>query len=277
MKLQKDNKQNLHLFSFNEQGLAALLLIKKLESYYNEKYALSLIKSGKTELNINCYIAGGSAVNFYTGNRGTGDLDFELDKRIELPRLELNFRKNDELLLPKLYIDVNYNPTLGLLYGDYKNDAVFLDVFNEDSIIDLNNANIIKIRPYVFSTEDLIISKLSRWASNDRDDAKELIQLGLVNQDVLEEKIEDALIDYIGLDTFLRYNIKELKDYFLLSKKSLSNDKSNIIISQAIYDEVELQNIFKPQFLNELYVKRYNQNLNCKLQNEFSSVKIENP
>jgi hypothetical protein len=277
MKLQKDNKQNLHLFSFNEQGLAALLLIKKLESYYNEKYALSLIKSGKTELNINCYIAGGSAVNFYTGNRGTGDLDFELDKRIELPRLELNFRKNDELLLPKLYIDVNYNPTLGLLYGDYKNDAVFLDVFNEDSIIDLNNANIIKIRPYVFSPEDLIISKLSRWASNDRDDVKELIQLGLVNQDVLEEKIEDALIDYIGLDTFLRYNIKELKDYFLLPKKSLSNDKSNIIISQAIYDEVELQNIFKPQFLNELYVKRYNQNLNCKLQNEFSSVKIENP
>ena len=277
MKLQKDNKQNLHLFSFNEQGLAALLLIKKLESYYNEKYALSLIKSGKTELNINCYIAGGSAVNFYTGNRGTGDLDFELDKRIELPRLELNFRKNDELLLPKLYIDVNYNPTLGLLYGDYKNDAVFLDVFNEDSIIDLNNANIIKIRHYVFSPEDLIISKLSRWASNDRDDVKELIQLGLVNQDVLEEKIEDALIDYIGLDTFLRYNIKELKDYFLLPKKSLSNDKSNIIISQAIYDEVELQNIFKPQFLNELYVKRYNQNLNCKLQNEFSSVKIENP
>lgn len=58
---------------------------------------------------------------------------------------------------------------------------------------------------------------------------------------------------------------------------SLSNDKSNIIISQAIYDEVELQNISKPQFLNELYVKRYNQNLNCKLQNEFSSVKIENP
>ena len=46
---------------------------------------------------------------------------------------------------------------------------------------------------------------------------------------------------------------------------SLSNDKSNIIISQAIYDEVELQNISKPQFLN------------CKLQNEFSSVKIENP
>lgn len=279
MKLQKDNKQNLHLFSFNEQGLAALLLIKKLESYYNEKYALSLIKSGKTELNINCYIAGGSAVNFYTGNRGTGDLDFELDKRIELPRLELNFRKNDELLLPKLYIDVNYNPTLGLLYGErsYKDDALFLDVFNEDSIIDLNNANIIKIRPYVFLPEDLIISKLSRWASNDRDDAKELIQLGLVNQDVLEEKIEDALIDYIGLDTFLRYNIKELNDYFLLPKRSLSNDKRNLIISQAIYDEVELQNIFKPQFLNELYVKRYSQNSDYKLQNEFSSIKIKNP
>lgn len=227
-------------------------------------------------MDINCYIAGGSAVNFYTGNRETSDLDFELDKRIELPRLELNFRKNDELLLPKLYIDVNYNPTLVLLYGDYKDDALFLDVFNEDSITNFDNPNIIKIRPYVFSPEDLIISKLSQCASNDRDDAKELIQLGLVNQDVLEEKIEDALIDYIGLDTFLRYNIKELKDYFLLPKKSLSNDKSNIIISQAIYDEVELQNIFKPQFLNELYVKRYSQNSDYKLQNEFSSIKIKN-
>ena len=160
MKLQND--KILRLFSFNEQGLAALLLIKKLESYYNEKYGLDILKSGKSELIINCYIAGGSAVNFYIGNRGTSDLYFELDKRIELPELELNFRKNDELLLPKLYIDVNYSPTLGLLYdersykddalfldGSYKDDALFLDVFNDDTITNFDNPNIIKIRPFV--------------------------------------------------------------------------------------------------------------------------------
>ena len=236
MKLQNDKKQNLRLFSFNEQGLAALLLIKKLESYYNEKYGLDILKSGKSELIINCYIAGGSAVNFYTGNRGTGDLDFELDKRIELPRLEINFRKNDELLLPKLYIDVNYNPTLGLLYGErsYKDDALFLDVFNDDTITNFDNPNIIKIRPYVFSPEDLIISKLSRWASNDRNDAKELIQLELVDQDVLEEKIEDALIDYIGLDTFLCYNIKELKDYFFYLRRACQMTKV-ILLFHKLY------------------------------------------
>jgi hypothetical protein len=145
---------------FNEQSLAALLLIKKLENYYNEKYGLDILKSGKSELIINCYIAGGSAVNFYTGNRGTGDLDFELD-----------FQKDNVTLLQKLFIDVNYNPTLGLLNGDYKDDAIYLDVFNEN----YQDEHVVTIKPFVFSPEErsLIISKLSRWAKNDRDDAKE--------------------------------------------------------------------------------------------------------
>lgn len=168
-----NNYQNISNSSivFNEQSLAALLLIKKLENYYNEKYGLDILKSGKSELIINCYIAGGSAVNFYTGNRGTGDLDFELDKRIELPKLELDFQKDNVTLLQKLFIDVNYNPTLELLNGDYKDDAIYLDVFNEN----YQDGHVVTIKPFVFSPEErsLIISKLSRWAKNDRDDAKE--------------------------------------------------------------------------------------------------------
>lgn len=253
---------------FNEQSLAALLLIKKLENYYNEKYGLDILKSGKSELIINCYIAGGSAVNFYTGNRGTGDLDFELDKRIELPKLELDFQKDNVTLLQKLFIDVNYNPTLGLLNGDYKDDAIYLDVFNEN----YQDGHVVTIKPFVFSPEDLIISKLSRWAKNDRDDARELVRLGLVNQDVLEEKIEDALIDYIGLNTFLRYNIKELYDYFNLPKIDFSNDRKELIISQIIYDEIELRNIFKQDFLNKLHLE--NHNFNFSYQNIKPDFKI---
>ena len=120
---------------------------------------------------------------------------------------------------------------MGLLYGErsYKDDALFLDVFNDDSITNFDNPNIIKIRPYVFSPEDLIISKLFRWASNDRNDAKELIQLELVDQDIWEEKIEDALIDYICLDTFLRYNIKELKDYFFYLRRACQMTKATLL------------------------------------------------
>ena len=236
---------------FNEQSLAALLLIKKLENYYNEKYGLDILKSGKSELIINCYIAGGSAVNFYTGNRGTGDLDFELDKRIELPKLELDFQKDNVTLLQKLFID-----------------AIYLDVFNEN----YQDGHVVTIKPFVFSPEDLVISKLSRWAKNDRNDARELVRLGLVNQDVLEEKIEDALIDYIGLNTFLRYNIKELYDYFNLPKIDFSNDRKELIISQIIYDEIELRNIFKQDFLNKLHLE--NHNFNFSYQNIKPDFKI---
>ena len=137
---------------FNEQSLAALLLIKKLENYYNEKYGLDILKSGKSELIINCYIAGGSAVNFYTGNRGTGDLDFELDKRIELPKLELDFQKDNVTLLQKLFIDVNYNPTLGLLNGDYKDDAIYLNVFNEN----YQDGHVVTIKPFVFHQKSVV-------------------------------------------------------------------------------------------------------------------------
>lgn len=152
--------------------------------------------------------------------------------------------------------------------GDYREHSIYLDVFNEN----YQDGHVVTIKPFVFSPEDLIISKLSRWAKNDRDDARELVRLGLVNQDVLEEKIEDALIDYIGLNTFLRYHIKELYDYFNLPKIDFSNDRKELIISQIVYDEIELRNIFKQDFLNKLHLE--NNNFNFAHQNIKPDFKI---
>lgn len=257
---------------YNEQSVAALILLNKLEKYYNEKYSLELMNQNKDELIINCYLAGGACVNFYTGSRGTADLDFELDKRIEIPLVKFDLENNFEKKLPALYIDTNYTASFGLLYGNYQEDAVFLDVYNEDRIFSESYPHLIKIRPHLFSPEDLIISKLSRWEKTDREDAKELVQHGLVDRYVLEEKINDALIDYIGLDTFLNYNIKELYDYFLLPEKNYANEKRNLIISNEIYDEEFYKNLFKPEFIKQLDIvksktlgNQFNTQFNFKL------------
>lgn len=177
---------------YNNQSLAALKLLNEIEQVYN-----SLSKP----IILNCYIAGGIAVNFYTGQRATADLDLEFDKRIVLPKLSVEFENQ------KIYLDTNYTSSLGLIYADYKNDAIEITQYQPTD-------STIKIKPYLFSPEDLVISKLSRWGENDQKDVQRLIDLKLVDKDLLNEKIEDALIDYIGYDKFLKCNIKEMNEMF---------------------------------------------------------------
>lgn len=111
----------------------------------------------------------------------------------------------------KIYIDTNYTSSLGLIYADYKNDAIEIKQYQPTD-------STIKIKPYLFSPEDLVISKLSRWAENDQKDVQSLIDLKLLDKDLLNEKIEDALIDYIGYDKFLKCNIKEMNEMFTNGK-----------------------------------------------------------
>lgn len=157
---------------YNNQSLAALKLLNEIEQVYN---------SSSRPVILNCYIAGGIAVNFYTGQRATADLDLEFDKRIVLPKLSVEFENQ------KIYLDTNYTSSLGLIYADYKNDAIEITQYQPTD-------STIKIKPYLFSPEDLVISKLSRWGENDQKDVQSLIDLKLVDKDLLNEKIEDALI-----------------------------------------------------------------------------------
>lgn len=73
---------------YNNQSLAALKLLNEIEQVYN---------SSSRPVILNCYIAGGIAVNFYTGQRTTADLDLEFDKRIVLPKLSVEFEKTKNL------------------------------------------------------------------------------------------------------------------------------------------------------------------------------------
>jgi len=96
-----------------------------------------------------------------------------------------------------LYFDTNYNPMFSLMHEYYQEDAVELDL------------NLDFIRVFVLSPLDLAISKLARYADNDREDVDALIRSGLVAADELEQRGVEALSGFIGGKTMVRLNLEE--------------------------------------------------------------------
>src|SRR5208282_1595536 len=69
---------------------------------------------------IRMYIAGGIAVNFYTGYRATEDLDAIFSRKIMLPTandLVVGYT-DDQGKKQTVFLDMNYNPTIGLMHPD---------------------------------------------------------------------------------------------------------------------------------------------------------------
>jgi hypothetical protein len=146
---------------------------------------------------IKAYIAGGIAVHLYTAYRVSMDVDAEFGARLYLPR-DLGI----EIAGPNgrpvwLHFDMQYNSTFALMHEDYLLDAqrVPLGVENFDI--------------YVLSPVDLAVSKISRFAQNDKEDIAALVRHGLTNADAIEHRALEALPGYVGNTAPLRLNIRD--------------------------------------------------------------------
>lgn len=151
---------------------------------------------------IKMFLAGGVAVNFYTGYRATDDIDASFSHRIILPNAnELVVSYDDENGKRRMvYFDMNYNPTFALMHPDFEKDAVLVEgkEFNDD-----------KIKLYILSPVDLALSKVSRFEGNDKEDIAELARCKLLNSSDLEARASEALSFYIGNQAMLKVNIQE--------------------------------------------------------------------
>jgi len=101
---------------------------------------------------IRMYIAGGIAVNFYTGYRATEDLDATFSHRVMLPAandLVVGYT-DDQGKQQTIFLDTNYNPTIGLMHPDAESDAI--ELLGEE----FNNP---KIQLYVLSPVDLAMGR----------------------------------------------------------------------------------------------------------------------
>lgn len=162
------------------------------------RIAASLKDVAPQALPIRMYIAGGTALHYYTGARVSKDVDAAFSRRIALPAdLEVAYRDEDGAAA-LLYFDRDYNDTLALLHENAYHDARPLALPGVD-------ASVLDVR--LLTPLDLAVSKLSRFASQDRDDIASLARHRLIDACELRQRAEQALGGYIGDIARLRNSI----------------------------------------------------------------------
>ena len=146
---------------------------------------------------IKAWVAGGMAVNMYTGQRITGDIDAEFSARIMPPRdlvIEATHSDGQKSLV---WFDSSYNPMFALLHEDYKTDAIPLE-------LGLN-----KISAYILAPVDLAVSKIGRFSETDKCDIIDLARAGLIEPSQLATRTNEALIAYPGSTGMITYNLRD--------------------------------------------------------------------
>jgi hypothetical protein len=139
---------------------------------------------------VKMFLAGGMALHFHCGARYTEDVDASFSARLLVPSRELTVDYVREDGTPStLYFDANYNTTFALLHPDFQENAVaWPGIGNERRLVHL----------YVFSALDLAVSKISRFAAQDRDDILLLAAHDFFSAAQLRTHAVEALDYYVG-------------------------------------------------------------------------------
>jgi len=182
------NADSLH--THTEFAKALFALLSELSSRIE-------LRAARIDQQVDVYLAGGMAVHLYTGNRVTTDVDAEFAARIAVPEdLVVEAELEDGSKQP-VFFDTNYNPMFALMHEDYQTDSIQVRE-------DLGG-----FRLMVLSPLDLAVSKIARFADNDREDIQALASLGLFTGDELSQRAEQALTGFVGGHALVKVNIDE--------------------------------------------------------------------
>ncbi len=153
------------------------------------KIAARLKDVDKKQLPIKLTIAGGAALYLRTGSRVSVDIDGVFSRRVVIDDdLEASYKDSDGRARV-LYLDRNYNDTLGLMHEDAHEDAERVDLPG-------NDGSIVEVR--VLTPLDLAVSKLARFSDQDREDIEVLAREKLIDAKSLRRRAEEALGGYVG-------------------------------------------------------------------------------
>lgn len=147
---------------------------------------------------VRMYIAGGAAMRLHTGARVTHDVDATFSRRMVLgDDIEVSYRDADGRAR-LMYLDRNYNDSLGLLHENAYRDSMPLGVPGIDSR---------RLEVRVLSPLDLAVAKLARLTDVDRGDIETLARKGLIDSARVRKRAEEALAGYVGDLTAARTSI----------------------------------------------------------------------
>ncbi len=137
------------------------------------------------------------AVHLYTADRVTTDVDAEFGARVFIPSDLIADVTLEDGTREAVHFDTNYNSTFALMHEDYTVHAIPLDMGTKH------------IRLHVLSPLDLAVSKIARFASNDKDDIASLVRLDLTSSDEIERRATSALAGYVGGQALLKLNLRD--------------------------------------------------------------------
>lgn len=146
---------------------------------------------------LKAYLAGGMAVHLYTGTRVTMDVDAEFSARVHIPGDVVVSATLENGAKKTIYFDTNYNSTFALMHDDHQEDAIPLDLGSTH------------IRLLVLSPVDLAVSKIARFADNDKKDIEDLVRLGLTSSREIEVRAKEAMVTFVGGKAMLNANIRD--------------------------------------------------------------------
>lgn len=157
------------------------------------RVAVKLAQSPAESLPVRMYVAGGAALYLITGVRVSEDIDATFSRRLVLGEdIEVSYRDTDGRAR-LLYLDRNYNDTLGLLHQDAYADSLPVRIPGIDAA---------RVEVRILSPLDLAVTKISRFSEQDRADIELLAREGLIDAKSLRRRAQEALQDYVGaLDT----------------------------------------------------------------------------
>ncbi|OGA00483.1 MAG: hypothetical protein A2Z64_15175 [Betaproteobacteria bacterium RIFCSPLOWO2_02_67_12] len=135
------------------------------------------------------YVAGGAALHLMTGTRVSEDIDAVFSRRILLnDDIQVSYRDADGRAR-LLYLDRNYNDTLGLLHEDAYEDSRPVTIPGVDP-------RTIEVR--ALAPVDLAVTKLARFSEQDRADIELMAKAGLIESASLRKRANEALGGYVG-------------------------------------------------------------------------------
>lgn len=149
-------------------------------------------------LPIRLHVAGGAALHMRTGARLTEDIDGVFSRRVVLRDDIQVAYKDPDGRARLLYLDRNYNDSLGLMHENAYDDSEPLELPGTDP-------RILEVR--TLSPVDLAVSKLARFNDLDREDIAVLARENLIDAETLRKRAEEALRGYVGNTESVRTSI----------------------------------------------------------------------
>lgn len=195
---------------------------------------------------IDMFLAGGMAVNYYCGTRYTEDVDASFSRRVLFPadQIVADYVRSDGK--PSfIYLDTNYNPTFALMHENFQEDSLPWST-------DRATGSLVNLR--VLAPVDLAVSKISRFTDRDREDIKALAAEGLITEDELRKRAEEALVDYVGnvatVKTSIRLACEDVRNACAISAHNApvpDNTRIDSIVHESPIDPLAEMTAFMAQ------------------------------